>query len=144
VTRRRAAALVLLTGIAGIAVSSCRRAGTRGGESGRGSGRRVTISACPAPVASDAKGVAPLANLILHITTVPQVGRDTEATVRMEGETIRNAVRVDASVPAPFALAKGVYVVRVSLGGYGSAEGRVTLTAGCEATMAVELRRGSK
>ena len=122
--------------------TACRRGSST--TLGRVAGPTVTISECPAGVATPAKEVAPLANLTVRITATPPVGRDTEATVRVEGETTRNTVRVDATAPAPFALSKGVYVVRVSLAGYGGAERRVTLTAGCEATMAVELRRGSK
>lgn len=136
--------MVRLAAIAGISVAGCRRGSAPSSDPGRASSPRAIISACPASVVPETKGVVPLANLTLRITTVPPVGRDTEATVRLEGEAMRNTVRVEASRPAPFALAKGVYVVRVSLSGYSSAEGRVTLTAGCEATMDVELRRGSK
>ena len=136
--------MALLAAFAAMSVSGCRRGSTPNGEPSPANSPRSIISACPASVAPDAKGVASLANLTVRIATVPPVGRDTEATVRLEGETMRNTVRVNASAPAPFALAKGVYVVRVSLSGYNSAEGRVTLTAGCEATMDVSLRRGSK
>jgi hypothetical protein len=143
-TRPRAAGVVLLAASAGILVSGCRRGGASRSEPGRANSPRAIISVCPAGVSADEQGIAPLANLTVRIATVPPVGRDTEATVRLEGETMRNTVRVDASLPAPFALAKGVYVVRVSLAGYSSAEGRVALTAGCEATMDVALRRGAK
>jgi len=134
--------MALTTVVTVLAMTGCRRSAANG--PGGVASPRVTISACPAGVATAPKDDAPLANLTVSIATVPQVGRDTEATLRLEGETTRNTVRIDATTPSQFALAKGVYVVRVSLSGYSGAEGRVTLTAGCEATMTMELRRGSK
>ena len=120
-----------------IVLNGCHRAGLSGGEMAS----RVTTSVCPPGVApaSSAEG-PPLATLTVTLRTEPPVAAGTEANLRLDGETTRNSLRVDASLPQPFTLAKGVYVVRVSLPGYVGVNGRATLTAGCEATMTMELK----
>ena len=103
---------------------------------------RVTVSACPPGIAPATPTEAPpLATLTVTLRTEPAVAAGTEATLRLEGETTRNSLRVDATLPQPFTLSKGVYVVRVSLPGYVGVEGRANLTAGCEATMTMTLKK---
>jgi hypothetical protein len=104
---------------------------------------RVTISACPPGIVpANTTDVPPFALLTVTMRTDPPVASGTEANLRLDGETNRNSFRVDPTVPQPYSLAKGVYIVRVSLPGYVSVEGRANLTAGCEATMTMDLKKG--
>jgi hypothetical protein len=106
---------------------------------------RVTVSVCPPGVApATPKDEPPPATLTVNMVTEPAVAAGTELNLRLDGETTRSSIRVDATQPSLFTLAKGVYVVRVSLPGYTGVEGRATLTAGCTATMTLVLRRPTK
>ncbi len=130
------ASVALLMSVA--ALNSCRRVVLSSGEIAS----RVNMSACPPGVpAATVNDAPPLATLTVVLRTEPAVVAGTEASLRLDGETTRNSLRVDAALPQPFTLAKGVYVVRVSLPGYVGVEGRASLTAGCEATMTMVLRK---
>ncbi len=106
---------------------------------------RVTVSTCPPGIApANPNDQPPLATLTLNIVTEPAVAAGTEITLRLDGETTRSTVRVDPSMPSVFNLTRGVYVVRVSLPDYTRVEGRAVLTAGCEATMRLVLKRPTR
>lgn len=106
---------------------------------------RVTVSTCPPGVVpANPNDPLPPATLTLTIVTEPAVAPGTEINLRLDGETTRSTVRVDPTLPSAFNLTKGVYVVRVSLPGYTGVEGRASLTAGCEATMRLVLKRPSR
>ncbi|MBL0170676.1 MAG: hypothetical protein IPP90_08075 [Gemmatimonadaceae bacterium] len=103
---------------------------------------RVTVSTCPPGIVpATITDAPPLALLTVTLRTVPPIAAGIDASLRLDGETTRNSLRVDPTLPQPFSLAKGVYVVRVSLPGYVGVEGRANLTAGCEATMTMELKQ---
>lgn len=103
---------------------------------------RVTVSTCPPGVVpANPNDPLPPAKLTLTMVTEPAVAPGTEINLRLDGETTRSTVRVDPTLPSVFNLTKGVYVVRVSLPGYTGVEGRAALTAGCEATMRLVLKR---
>ena len=105
---------------------------------------RVTVSTCPPGIApASITDAPPLATLTVTLRSEPPVAVGTEASLRLDGETTRNSLRVDATLPQPFTLSKGVYVVRVSLPGYVGVEGRASLTAGCEATMTMDLKQST-
>lgn len=107
--------------------------------------RRVTVSSCPPGVpAKTATELPPPGNLTLTITTDPPVAEGTELTLRLDGETTRSSIRIDATKPTGYTLTEGVYVIRAGLRGYTGVEGRVVLTAGCEATMTMQLRKPTR
>ncbi len=106
---------------------------------------RVNVSTCPPGVPAKSPTEAPPpGNLTLTITTEPQVAEGTELTLRLDGETTRSSIRIDATKPTGYSLAEGVYVVRAGLPGYTGVEGRVVLTAGCEATMTMQLKKPTR
>jgi hypothetical protein len=103
---------------------------------------RVTVSACPPGVApAKPTDLPPPATLTVNMVTEPAVAAGTELNLRLDGETTRSSIRVDATQPSSFTLAKGVYIVRVALPSYVGVEGRAVLTAGCSATMTLVLRK---
>lgn len=119
-------------------VVSCRGAKTSAADVAS----RVTVSACPEGVPPSKPGeAAPPATLTVNMVTEPAVAAGTELNLRLDGETTRSSIRVDATQPSGFTLAKGVYIVRVALSGYTGVEGRAVLTAGCSATMTLVLRK---
>lgn len=104
---------------------------------------RVTVTTCP-PGVVPAKPTdpPPSASLTVVVTTEPAVAAGTEVNLRLDGNT-RSTVRVDVTQPSQFSLERGVYLVRVSLPGYVTVEGRAPLTAGCEAKMTLLLKKGA-
>lgn len=125
--------MVCATGIIG-----CRRVAVAPSELAK----RVTISTCPPGIVPTDPN-APLATALLRVTFLvePAVPDSTLMTIRLDGETTRSSIRVDPMQPMSFALQKGVYIVRTVLPGYTNVEGRVPLTAGCEATMSMIIRK---
>ena len=121
-----------------ISLAGCRRVSIPSAEMAS----RVTMSACPpaAPLANP-NDVPPLASLTITLRTEPPVAPGTEANLRLENEITKSSSRVDATLPQPFSLTKGVYLVRVTLPGYVGVEGRAPLTAGCEANMTLVLKK---
>lgn len=121
-----------------IAVTACRRVSVATDELAR----RITITECPPGVEpASANDTVPLASLRVHLTFEPAITAGTEIPVRLDGETTRSTIRVDATQPIGFSLAKGVYVLRVQPNGYTGLEARVPLTAGCNATVTMLLKR---
>lgn len=121
-----------------VAVSACHRVTVAQEELSR----RVTVSACPPGVeAASSTDTLPSASLRVELTFDPAMAAGTEIPLRLDGETTRSTIRVDATQPIGFTLAKGVYVVRVQPQGYTGLEARVPLTAGCTATVTMLLKR---
>lgn len=132
--RQSACAAVLIVAIA----TGCHRTNVAPAE--RAS--RVSVSSCPPDVeAANRDSAPPLATLSVTLTINPPLADSSLITVRMDGETMRNVIRVNPAKPFGFTLVKGVYVVRITESGYTGVEGRVRLTAGCEATMTMQLKK---
>lgn len=80
------------------------------------------------------------ASLTVTFRAEPPIAAGTLVTVRLFEETNQSTHQVDGSQPAAFSLRQGVYLLRVSLKGYKTVEGLANLTAGCEATMTLDLK----
>ena len=118
---------LLLGGV--LLVSACARAA-----SGTPAGATTTApSACAA-----SNGVG---KLRLLLTLQPAVAETTEALVRIESETERSSVRVNATLGTTFELRPGPYRLTVSLPGYTSAERAANITCGADKTLSITLTK---
>jgi hypothetical protein len=103
---------------------------------------RAIVSTCPPGLPAASPTVdPPLASLTVTLQIEPAVAAGTEATLRIDGETTRSGLAVDVSKATQLSVAKGVYTVRASLPGYTTVEGLARLTAGCNATMSLILKK---
>jgi len=112
----------------------------------------LLFSACahaaPGPVAG-ATAIAPSAcatangvgKLTLMLTVQPAVSETTEALVRLESETERSTLRVNATLGTTFELRPGTYRLSISLPGYRSAERTATIDCGTNQTLTIALTR---
>ncbi len=82
-----------------------------------------------------------IGRLTLLLILTPAVSETTEALVRLESETERSTVRVNAVLGTTFELRPGTYRLSISLPGYNSAERSVSIACGSERTLSVPLAR---
>ena len=117
----------LLSGV--LLVSACARAA-----SGTPAGATTAApSACAAAI-----GVG---KLRLLLTLQPAVAETTEALVRIESETERSSVRVNATLGTTFELRPGSYRFTVSLPGYTSAARTADIACGADKTLSIQLAK---
>ncbi len=100
-------------------------------------GRRTATASTPS-VCTTAGGVG---RLTLTLITAPTVSQTTEALVRVESETERSILRVNAQLGTTFELRPGTYRLSISLPGYSSAERAATIECGSERTLSVSLAK---
>ncbi len=114
---------------AGLILSACRHA-TFGAPSGTAA-PAVTSSPC-----STANGVG---KLTLVLTGQPPMPETTEALVRLESETERSTVRVNAALGTTFELRPGTYRLSISLPGYRAEQRSASIACGAEQALTVTL-----
>ena len=110
--------------LAGLLLSACQVRG------------RAAAGAPSACAASNGVG-----RLTLQLTTTPAVSETSEALVRLESETERSSVRVNAALGTTFELRPGRYRLSISLPGYHSAERSASIECGSARTLIVPLAR---
>lgn len=96
------------------------------------------ISSASTPACTATNGVG---KLRLLLTLQPAVLETTEALVRLESETERSTVRVNATLGTTFELRPGTYRLAISLPGYKSAERSVIIDCGSDKTLTVPLSK---
>jgi len=119
---------MLVIGVA-LLFSACGRAGP--------GPAAVAASVVPSACAA-ANGVGKLS---LRLTVQPAVSETTEALVRLESETERSTVRVNATLGTTFELRPGTYRLSISLSGYSSAQQTVIIDCGTDRTLSVSLTK---
>ena len=77
----------------------------------------------------------------LVLTLQPAVSETTEALVRLESETERSTVRVNATLGTTFELRPGTYRLSITLPGYNSADRSTRIECGSEKTLTVPLAK---
>ncbi len=100
--------------------------------------RPVTVVAAGTSACAAANGVG---RLRLVLTTQPAASETTEALVRLESETERSTVRVNAALGTTFELRPGRYRLRISLAGFDNAERQASIECGSNQTLTVPLTR---
>jgi len=95
-----------------------------------------TSTSTPACTATNGVG-----KLRLLLTLQPTVPETTEALVRLESETQRSTVRVNATLGTTFELRSGTYRLAISLPGYKSAERSAIIDCGSDKTLTVPLSK---
>ncbi len=125
---RVAAALLL----GSLLLSACHARGS----AATGAPEGATTAAPSACAASDGIG-----RLKLVVITTPAVAETTEALVRLESETERSTLRMNAVLGTTFELRPGTYRLSISLPGYNSAKRSATIQCGSEQTLTVPLGR---
>ncbi|WP_411279741.1 hypothetical protein [Gemmatimonas sp.] len=107
----------------------------------------LLLSACHArgQAAAAAPSVCAASNgvgrLTLQLNTTPPVPETSEALVRLESETERSTVRVNAVLGTTFELRPGRYQLSISLPGFNSAERSASIECGSARTLIVPLAR---
>ena len=104
-------------------------------------GARSTFAFTPCQSAPNASP-RDTATVNVMLTTEPAASDSAEAAIRIEGETDRSTMNVNASAPLTMRLLRGVYDLRISLAGYRAVSGQMALTAGCSTNLTITLRRG--
>ncbi len=123
--------LAVLLG-AGLLLSGCAHAAA-----GTPAGASTSSGAAPSACAA-ANGVG---KLRLLLTMQPAVPETTEALVRLESETERSSVRVNATLGTTFELRPGTYRLSITLPGYNSAERSAIIDCGSDKTLTVPLTK---
>jgi hypothetical protein len=119
---------------AGLCASGCAHKKPRTAE-----GAAAPTSSSGKPSAcTEANGVGKLQLLLTLQTAVPET---TEALVRLESETERSTVRVNANLGTTFELRPGTYRLSITLPGYNSAERSASIDCGTDKTLTVPLAR---
>ena len=113
-------------------LSACHK---RSGSQARASGVS-TVAAKPACTVSNGVG-----RLKLLLTTAQTLSETAEALVRLQGETERSTVRVNATFGTTFELRPGSYRLFISLPGYNSTERSVSVKCGDDDSLTVSLAR---
>lgn len=105
-------------------------------------------SACvrrPAPVspasASSCAGANGIGRVQLRMSTSPAVPESTEALVRLESESERSTVRINAVLGSTFELRPGSYRLTISVPGYSSVTESATVTCGSDRTVTAALSK---
>jgi hypothetical protein len=112
-------------------------------------GLLVTVTACRTPVAATAAvpadrtcaSAAGIGRLVLVLDAQPATSGTPEALVRLESDTERSTLRVNAALGTTFELRPGRYRLGITLGGYNSAERQVVVACGTEQTLTVPLNK---
>lgn len=79
--------------------------------------------------------------LRLVLSMQPAASETTEALVRLESETERSTIRVNATLGTTFELRPGRYRLSISLAGYNSAERQASVECGSNQTLTVPLTK---
>ncbi len=79
--------------------------------------------------------------LTLMLATQPVTPETSEALVRLESETERSTVRVNAALGTTFELRPGRYRLSITLAGYSSAERQFSIECGAAQTLTVPLSK---
>ena len=117
---------------AGVFACGCATAAPRPAAGGAATASSpATTSACTA-----ASGVG---KLRLLLALQPGVSETTEALVRLESDSERSTVRVNATLGTTFELRSGTYRLAISLPGYKSADRSAIINCGSENTLSVLL-----
>lgn len=116
----------------GLFMSGCAHAAP-----GTSAGASATTSAATSACAS----VDGVGKLRLLLTLQPTVSETTEALVRLESETERSTVRVNATLGTTFELRPGTYRLSISLPGYNNAERTAIIDCGSEKSLTVPLTK---
>ena len=95
-----------------------------------------TVAVLPACTTSNGVG-----RLKLLLTTNRTLSETTEALVRLQGESERTTVRVNATLGTTFELRPGSYRLSISLPGYNSTERSVSVKCGDDSSLTVSLAR---
>ena len=95
-----------------------------------------TVAAPPACTVSNGVG-----RLKLLLTTAQTLSETAEALVRLQGETERSTVRVNATLGTTFELRPGSYRLFISLPGYNSTERSVSVGCGDDNSLTVSLAK---
>ncbi len=106
-------------------VAGCRPRGTSAGA--------AASSACAA-----SGGVG---RLTLRLATQPAPPETSEALVRLESDTERSTVRVNAALGTTFELRPGRYRLAITLAGYSGAERQISIECGTAQTLTVPLNK---
>jgi hypothetical protein len=101
-------------------------------------GRAAAAAAGVPSACTTANGVG---KLMLRLTVQPAVTETTEALVRLESETERSTVRVNAALGTTFELRPGTYRLSISLPGYSSEKRTAIMECGTDKTLSVPLTR---
>lgn len=104
----------------------------------RSAGAPATASTASRSACAAANGVG---KLRLLLTLQPAVSETTEALVRLESETERSTVRVNAKLGTTFELRPGTYRLSITLPGYNSAQRSASIDCGTDKTLTVPLAR---
>ena len=102
-----------------------------------GAGSRDTRAAANSACAAS-NGIG---RLKLVLTTTSALPETSEALVRLESETERSTVQVNAALGTTFELHPGRYQLSISLAGYNSAERLVSIECGSDRTLTVPLAK---
>jgi hypothetical protein len=103
---------------------------------------RVIMSQCPPGIpAPTPKDAPPLASLTVTLRLEPAPPAGAEAIITLGGDADKSTLRVNPAEATQLSLTKGAYLIRASLPGYTTIEGRAPLTAGCSATMTLILKK---
>lgn len=84
---------------------------------------------------------AGIGRLVLVLDAQPATSGTPEALVRLESDTERSTLRVNAALGTTFELRPGRYRLGITLGGYNSAERQVVVACGTEQTLTVPLKK---
>jgi hypothetical protein len=95
-------------------------------------------SSAPTPACISPNGIGKLRLLLTLQPTVPET---TEALVRLESETERSTVRVNAALGTTFELRPGTYRLSISVPHYVSANRSAVIDCGSENTLTVPLSK---
>ena len=106
--------------------------------SGCRSGAKAAETAVAPSACATSNGIG---RLTLLLTPTPVVTEITEALVRLESETERSTVRVNAVLGTTFELRPGIYRLFITLPGYKSAERSATIACGSAQTLNVPMAR---
>lgn len=119
---------------AGLLTCGCARAAP-----GTPAGAAATASS--SAISSTCASTVGVGTLRFRLTLQPAVPETTEALVRLESETERSTVRVNATLGTTFQLRPGTYRLSITLPGYASAKRSVTIACGSDTTLTVALAK---
>lgn len=101
----------------------------------------ATAAAGASNARTDCASAEGVGRLALTLATQPAAPQTSEALVRLESETERSTVRVNAALGTTFELRPGRYRLNITLAGYNGADRNVQITCGAEETLVVPLSR---
>jgi hypothetical protein len=95
----------------------------------------------PATASSPCAKANGIGRVQLRISTSPTVPESTEALVRLESESERSTVRINAVLGSTFELRPGSYRLTISVPGYSSVTESATVTCGSNRTVTAALSK---